>query len=75
LKGHLFTIACFSISAGGRLISALQLKRKSAFSLEKEVVQKKINSTTAFLAIILVLFVGQLTLVSVASGALPGLIH
>jgi hypothetical protein len=71
--GIYLLLLVLALVLGGRLISALQLKRKSAFSLEKEVVQKKINSTTAFLAIILVLFVGQLTLVSVASARYPGL--
>ena len=57
----------------GRLVSALQEKKKSAFNLEKEVVQKRINSTVAFLVVIVVLILGQVLLVSVASVRYPGL--
>jgi hypothetical protein len=58
---------------GSRLISAIQAKKKSAFSLEKEIAQKRINSTCAFLVVIGVLFIGQVLLVSVASARYPGL--
>ncbi len=58
---------------GSRLISAIQEKKKSAFGLEQEVVQKRINSTTAYLAVIVLLFIGQILLVSVASVRYPGM--
>ncbi len=58
---------------GSRLISAIQEKKKSAFGLEQEVVQKRINSTTAYLAVIALLFIGQVLLVSVASVRYPGM--
>ncbi len=58
---------------GSRLISAIQQKKKAAFGLEKEVVQKRINSTTAYLVVIGLLFIGQVLLVSVASVRYPGL--
>jgi len=71
--GIYLLLLVLALVLAGRLAGALQLKRKSAFSLEKEIVQKKINSTATLLVIILVLFVGQVILVSVASAHYPGL--
>ena len=58
---------------GSRLISAIQEKKKSAFGLEREMVQKRINSTTAYLVVIGLLFIGQVLLVSVASVHYPSM--
>lgn len=71
--GIYLLLLILALVLGGRLVGALQMKKKSAFSLEKEIAQKKINSAAALLVIILVLFVGQVTLVSVASVRYPGL--
>lgn len=58
---------------GSRLVTANQQKKKSAFGLEKEVIQKRVNSSIAYLVVIGMLFVGQVLLVSVASVRYPGL--
>ncbi|HAF62177.1 MAG TPA: hypothetical protein DCK95_07620 [Anaerolineaceae bacterium] len=71
--GIYLVLLVVALVLGGRLYTAMQEKKKSAFSLEREVIQKKINSTIAFLVVIGVLFVGQILLVSVASVRYPGL--
>jgi len=71
--GIYLVLLVLALVLGGRLYTAMQEKKKSAFSLELEVIQKKINSTIASLAIIGVLLVGQILLVSVASVRYPGL--
>jgi len=71
--GIYLLLLVLTLVMGSRLISAIQQKRKSAFGLEREVVQKRINSTTAYLVIIGLLFIGQVLLVSVASVRYPGL--
>ncbi len=71
--GIYLLLAVFALISGGRLFQAFQEKNKSAFSLEKEIAQKKINSSGAVLAIIGVLLIGQVLLVSVASVRYPGL--
>lgn len=71
--GIYLLLLILALIMGSRLIAAIQVKKKSAFGLEKEVVQKRINSTTAYLVIIGVLFIGQILLVSIASVRYPGL--
>jgi hypothetical protein len=71
--GIYLLLLMLALVMGSRLISAIQAKKKSAFSLEKEIAQKRINSTCAFLVVIGVLFIGQVLLVSVASARYPGL--
>lgn len=71
--GIYLVLLTMALIFGARLYSVLQEKKKTAFSLEREVIQKKINSNIAFLAIVGVLFIGQILLVSVASVRYPGL--
>lgn len=71
--GIYLLLLVLALVMGSRLISAIQQKRKSAFGLEREVVQKRINSTAAYLVVIGLLFIGQVLLVSVASVRYPGL--
>jgi len=71
--GIYLVLLILALIFGGRLYSALQEKKKTAFSLEREVIQKKVNSAVATLVIVAVLFVGQVLLVSVASVRYPGL--
>jgi hypothetical protein len=71
--GIYLLLLMLALVMGSRLISAIQAKKKSAFSLEKEIAQKRINSTCAFLVVIGALFIGQVLLVSVASARYPGL--
>ena len=71
--GIYLLLLILALIMGSRLISAIQVKKKSAFGLEKEIIQKRINSTAAYLVIIGVLFIGQVLLVSVASVRYPGL--
>ena len=71
--GIYLVLLTMALIFGARLFSELQEKRKTAFSLEREVIQKKINSTIAFMVIVGVLFIGQILLVSVASVRYPGL--
>jgi len=71
--GIYLLLLVLALVMGSRLISAIQEKKKSAFGLEQEVVQKRINSTTAYLVVIALLFIGQVLLVSVASVRYPGM--
>jgi hypothetical protein len=71
--GIYLLLLVLALVMGSRLVSANQLKKKTPFGLEKELVQKRINATVAYLAIIGILFIGQILLVSVASVRYPGL--